>query len=79
MVMATTRTDDGGDDPDRCLHSFRPSKGSSIYKVDSALLSCLHNVHGHDGDDHDAHNHVGCNDFDLPAHNDIIKLRGENA
>ena len=45
MVMATTRTDDGGDDADRCLHSFRPSKGSSIYKVDSALLSCLHNVH----------------------------------
>ena len=44
---------------ERCLHSFSPSKGSSIYKVDSALLSRLHIImveviiDYHNGDDHD--------------------------
>ena len=66
-------TDDGGDYAERCLHSFRPSKGSSIYKVASALLSCLQMVtmemidpDAHDYDDHDGDDCEGDDDFDLP-------------
>ena len=67
LAMLTT------DDDERCLHSFRPSKGSSIYKVASALLSCLQMVtmemidpDAHDYDDHDRDDCEGDDDFDLP-------------
>ena len=44
MMVMTTTTVNSGDYLESCLHSFRPSKGSSIYKVASALLSRLHMV-----------------------------------
>ena len=73
ITTPTPTTDDGGGYAERCLHSFRPPKGSSIYKVASALLSCLQMVtmemidpDAHDYDDHDRDDCEGDDDFDLP-------------
>ena len=41
-TKTATTTYDVDDYNERCLHSFRPAKCSSIYKVEPTLLSSLH-------------------------------------